>query len=439
MPQLSELVRKRKFVKKEYRPWDLSGTGTVDSKNLDSDQKSENNVIADDKIVKVPKEIESGFNNLVSPITPVKEEHIKSKVLDNVIDNVLDNDKGNNKVTNEKQLDNAQVTWKKDTGNNKVTNKQQLDNKINNVLDNNLGNVETISNLVDNIKRLSGIQKIIFSYVINVCSARGALETGNILSSDLAISANCSIGSVKTSLIRLIEKGLIFRLPGKSSRGGYIVLGITKEIQAAAIQAQQAIFNPLKLSSYTDNVISNKSGNTLFTNSSNNYKNIIITNLPDEWKKIDYEELSHIGFSETQIRQLYESNATEAQIVQDSINKFSYSLKYNEKTKTYTDPLNVLMGILRKGQRWIEPNYIPPKELALQQLLEEARAKKEREELMIKELVDLEFPNWRRNLTEREYDEIVPENVRRTNIAGAIQSSLRNYFIEKVILPKLDK
>ncbi|STX55808.1 Uncharacterised protein [Legionella beliardensis] len=437
MPQLSELIEKRKFVKKEYRPWDLSGTGTVDSKKLDSEQKAENNVVADSKIVKAPKDIESEFNNSIDTNLPVIEGHPKSNVIDNVKGNILGNDIDNNKVTYEQQLDNKKVTLKKHIGNNEVTNEQQLDNKINNVLDNNLGNVGTINNLVDNIKRLSGIQKIIFSYVINVCSARGTLDTGNILSSDLAISANCSTGSIKTSLIRLIEKGLLFRLQGKSSRGGYIVLGITKETQAASIQAQQAIFNPLKLHAYTDNVIGNKSGNTHYISSSN--KNNIITTLPDEWKKINYEELSHIGFSETQIRQLYDSNATEAQIVQDSINKFSYSLNYNEKTKAYTDPLNVLMGILRKGQRWIEPNYIPPKELALQQLLEEARAKKEREELMIKELVDLEFPNWRRNLTEKEYDEIVPENVRSTNISGAIQSSLRNYFIEKVILTKLDK
>ncbi|MGQ3890015.1 hypothetical protein ACQUW5_13415 [Legionella sp. CNM-1927-20] len=431
MPQLSELIEKRKFVKKEYRPWDLSGTGTVDSKAGDSYQKPKLQENADNKTAKAPEEIKPKSNDLANDSLPSKEYYLQ--------DNVLDNNTGNKKATIKQQLGNDEITRKQQRDNNETTNKKQQGNVINNVLDNNTGNVETINSLVDNIKRLSGIQKNLFFYVINICSARGTLDTGNILSSDLAISANCSIGSVKTSLIRLIEKSLLFRLPGKASRGGYVVLGITKEIQAASIQAQQALFNPFKLQPYTDNIIGNISGNALYINSSSNKINITTTDLPNEWQKIDYEELKYIGFSETQLKQLYESNATEPQIVQDSINKFSYSLKYNEKTKNYTDPLNVLMGVLRKGQRWIEPNYIPPKELALKQLLEEARAKKEKQELMIKELVDLEFPNWRRNLTENDYDEIVPEEVRKTNITGAIQSSLRNYFIEKVILPKLDK
>ena len=35
MPQISDLVEKKKFVKKTFRPWDLSGTGTLDTPNDD--------------------------------------------------------------------------------------------------------------------------------------------------------------------------------------------------------------------------------------------------------------------------------------------------------------------------------------------------------------------------------------------------------------------
>jgi len=64
---------------------------------------------------------------------------------------------------------------------------------------------------------------------------------------------------------------------------------------------------------------------------------------------------------------------TSPEIIQDVIHRFSYSLNHNEKVKNYSDPLNVLMGVLHKGKRWNEPNYSSPKDLALRQMVEEKR------------------------------------------------------------------
>ena len=124
---------------------------------------------------------------------------------------------------------------------------------------------------------------------------------------------------------------------------------------------------------------------------------------------------------------------TEPEIVQDSINRFAYSLDHNEKVKIYNDPLNVLIGVLRKGQRWNEPNYVPPKELALRQILDEKRKLKEQYDAMIKELVDIEFPNWRNKLTEEEIKQIVPADILKMNITAPTQSMLKTYFIENIL------
>lgn len=91
---------------------------------------------------------------------------------------------------------------------------------------------------------------------------------------------------------------------------------------------------------------------------------------------------------------------TTPEIVQDAINRFAYSLEHNAKVKAYNDPLNVLMGVLRKGQRWIEPNYISAKELALREMLDDKRKKQQQHEAMIRELIDLEFPEWRKSSTD---------------------------------------
>lgn len=435
MPQLSDLVGKRKFVKKEYRPWDLSGSGTVDGKDQPVEEaKAE----ATPVVIEPTKPVKS--ETTPAAAIPVPEENIaiieqivqKENESPTIIDNESGNDLGNKQVTNEKQPDNIKVTKPKQRDNVQVTIREHTSN----AWDNNTGNAEGLAYLIDSIKKLSGIQKNIFLYVINVCSARGSLDTGNILSVDLANAANCSIGSAKMSLIRLIEKQLVIRLQGKASRGGHMVLGITKEIQSAAIQAQQALFNPFKMS-HTDNITGNTISNIGSYSSSIYKNNITTTALPDEWKQINFYSLEHIGFSETQIKQLHDSKMTSPDIVQDAINKFAYSLEYNDKVKAYSDPLNVLMGVLRKGQRWNEPNYVPPKELALRQLMDEKRKEKERLDAMIKELVDLEFPEWRKNLSEDQIKQIVPEDVRKTNLSAAIQSVLRIYFIDNIVTPKL--
>jgi len=419
MPQLSDLVEKRKFVKKEYRPWDLTGTGTVDGKEACKSPL--------DTAVKTPPATPSQ-PVMQATFPPISAPTPKT---DNETGNKTGNVSGNKQVTNRKQPGNKQVTKTKQRGNNEITTREQPGNELDNVT----GNTEKLAFLVESIKKLAGIQKNIFFYVINVCAARGTLETGNLLSSDLAMAANCSIGSAKTSLIRLIEKALIMRLQGKASRGGHMQLGITKEIQAASIQAQRVLFNPFKISRI-DNITGNELGNTGYSSSSI-YKNTTTTTvLPDEWKKIHFDNLQPIGFSETQLQQLYESPMTTPEIVQDAIHRFAYSLTHSDKVRAYTDPLNVLMGVLRKGQRWNEPNYLSPKELALRELLAEKRAQKEKRDAMLKELLELEFPEWKKKLTEAEIKDIVPADVLRMNVFAAKEAALRSYFLDHMLTPR---
>lgn len=442
MPQLSELANNRKFVKKEYRPWDLSGSGTVDNKentiapiNSSSDAiVSSTALIEPDKSQAAPpSEILSHVKN--EPIlVNANQPELSLALSESIKDNITGDEKGNKRITNKEHQDNIGITVKKQPANNQRTIKQPLNNELNNVTDNN----DEITNLTYAIKKLSGIQKDIFQFVIEVCSARGALDTGILLSSELAHAANCSTGSAKTSLIRLIEKNLIIRLEGKASRGGHMILGVTKNIQVASYHAQQALYNPLK-KKVSDNFTDNNSNNSLSPiSSSNKIINTTTNLLSEDWKKINFEPLVHIGFSETQLFQLHSSNMSAPEIVQDAIYKFAYSLKHNEKVQAYNDPLNVLMGVLRKGQRWNEPNYISEKELALKELIAEKRKQKETYDAMINDLFELEFPEWKKKLTPDEIAEIVPEETRNSNFSGAIQASLRTYFIEEILKPRVN-
>lgn len=428
MPQLSDLVAKRKFVKKEYRPWDLTASGTVDGDKKSAETNNPSNETSSESNTAPVQENAMAQEPQAEPTVPKSD----AKVIAKDTGNKLGNDKDNTQVTNKKPIDNNKVTKEEHRDNVKITSREQASN----ITDNIIGNTNNIGYLVDAIRKLSGIQKNMFEYVLNVCVARGTYDTGNLLSSDLATAANCSIGSAKTSLIRLIDKHIVIRHPGKASRGGHMVLGITKEIQAAAGRAQQALYNPFKMS-HSGNTTDNVTNNISPYSSSFNNKNITTTSLPEEWKKIDFEVLSQIGFGEMQLKQLFESGKTDPLIVQESINHFAYGLQNSDKVKAYGSPLNVLMGVLRKGQAWREANYVSPKEQALQQILDEKRKKKEKLDSMVNELVELEFPEWRKKLSEDDIKQIVPIDVYNTKMSAAIQASLRTHFIDHVVNVRL--
>lgn len=420
MPQLSDLIEKRKFVKKEYRPWDLSGQGTVDHKEKPEEPTQSKTTVTIDN----------------PPVIEPKQEVIVQSILQNTfIQEETGNDSGNTtdnkQVTIKKQRDNIKITAVKQPDNIQVTTREQPDNSIGNIT----GNAESLPYLIDSVKKLAGIQKNILFYILNVCAARGVLDTGNILSSDLANAANCSIGSAKTSLIRLLEKRLVVRLPGKASRGGHMVLGITREIQSAAIQAQQALYNPLKLSPL-DNVTGNVTNNMNTYSSSIYNKNITTTaSLPNHWEQIDISPLINIGFSKTQLSQLIEKNTSD--IVQESINHFAYALENNPKVKAYSDPLNVLMGVLRKGQVWFEKNYISPKEKALEELLQFKKTEAERIALLEKNILEEEYKIWTQTLSDVDRQQILSAAPKTTMINKGIaekvnEGHLLQYFKDHI-------
>src|SRR5579871_4327536 len=104
MPQLSELIAKKKFVKKEFRPWDLSGKGTIDgAEKTEETIKQEVNPSIQEPTV--PSEIPSPGQD------PIKENPNPSVIANtgNKIDNILDN----KQVTTRERTSHNQITASK--------------------------------------------------------------------------------------------------------------------------------------------------------------------------------------------------------------------------------------------------------------------------------------------------------------------------------------
>lgn len=392
MPQLSDILEKRKstpFAKKKYRTWEFS-------------------------------EFDAG------------KEH---KQLDNI------------KITNKQHIGNIKVSERHHKDNNQITYKQKLDNikitnrkHIGNDLDNKIDEVDYL----ESIKKLTGIQEKIFFYVIEICSAKGVLETGSIITFDIKEAAKCSYGSVKTSLKRLIDKKLIERKPGKRSKGGHINLSITKNIRSAALEVKKEresssiihsqIFKKMHV---IDNDLDNMS--PIYNNDN---KNIIIKtlSLPLDWEIIDTTPLKDIGFSIAQLKQLYQSGKTSPEVVQISIYHFAFALenRKEEIENKYKGSLNAIMAVLIKGNAWFEDKYESPQEKAIKKVLEVKKYQQEKIQNMLNELCELEFPDWRSKLTDEEISEIVPSNLLKLNVKSGIELTLKSYFIEKLLKPKIN-
>ncbi len=211
-----------------------------------------------------------------------------------------------------------------------------------------------------------------------ICSSKNLLETGPLETSKIANHIDTPVASVKTSIKRLIDKGFIFRNTGRRARGGFVNFYLQQEIlDIVSEQKKFFIDHSSQLNSF--NPFREQLENNLSYISSNNKINTITKSkevIPEEWNNVDYESLHRIGFSKTQIMQLIDK--ADPNIVQESINHFAFGLENNQKLKKYDDPLNVLMGVLRKGQAWFEKDYRSPKEIAQLKLIEIKKAEIER-------------------------------------------------------------
>ncbi|MCW8445716.1 hypothetical protein OQJ05_16905 [Fluoribacter gormanii] len=410
MPNLEDVLKernKKKFVKKSYRPWDLSGD------NSTSDHAPNN---ADEKpsILEQNREMDGSFQ--LFEFRQEKQD--------------LDIDLGNIEVTKEKHQDNNNITIENNIGINKIVPQASIRYQIDSTID--------ATSLYNRILRLTGIQKSILNFIADVCTVRNSLETGPIETTTIATLSKTTIGTVKTSLNRLIKNGLVIRNIGKKARMGYLNLGLTKEVLDTILEQRQKYNNISNSAEFItafryqlDNNIPNNSNNILKNTTT---KKIEIT-IPEEWQKIDFESLSHIGFSKTQIKQLIERN--DPDVVQESINHFAYGLDNNPKYKKYEDPLTVLMGVLRKGQGWFEKDYRSPKEIAMQQLLEIRKAQTERQKQIEEETFKWALNNWQENMSPEEIEKIAPINRKNGDITP--QSAKLSLYFKENVWPKLKK
>jgi hypothetical protein len=372
MPQLQTLLKQSKFKKKEYRPWDLSGVNS---------EKNVNKVVEEH-----------------SPLTDISSITNREQI-------------DNNQITLRQHLDNKQppIGYQEDII--KITSRYHSDNKLDNNSDNKLDNNSDNKDYLLHLKNLTGTQEKIFNFVLNICCMFNQLETGPISTFDLASAAECSYGTAKIGINRLIKKYLLLRKNGKASKGGFINLGVSNEVKIAALQLKedQNARQLAKLSmdnktSFSGNNLDNRLDNDSDNNSDNNSDNkaalsssSINTTTTGEFlikfNNVNIEPLRKYGLSDSHIKQLEKVENLTDKIIQDSIDHFAFDLEKNNKMKEIrTNPMNYFMGILRREGIYNAPaNYESPREKALKQY----QKNKKQEEERLKELFGKDYKQYR--------------------------------------------
>lgn len=255
--------------------------------------------------------------------------------------------------------------------------------------------------IIQILRKTTGYQKEVMQQITaHIKSLPDNINTIDIPIDTLSIRIKTSKDITRTSIKRLQKKSILLKEKGERGRLGSTQVTIPNFILKACLNL--FVCPPKSLYEIgNENRYDNRNDDSVY--SSSIYINTTTnTDLPEDWRKINIEPLSDIGFSSTQIKQLYTQALNTPEIIQESINHFAFGLKNNPKFKKYEQPLNVLMGVLRKGGVWIENNYESLQDIAQRQIIEQKKIEMEKRKQLEEEALKLALEVWKESLSEKE-------------------------------------
>ena len=246
---------------------------------------------------------------------------------------------------------------------------------------------ETIDESIDkfSFNEVTGIQRTVLVYVFNSCLKELSFTSEKISIENLCKAAKTSPFSVKKSVLRLRDKGLLSKGEYKNGRGGWTRYIISKAVyqemnylkQNGLLTIDESIDETVDKSvdETVDKLVTQLETSPSSSSSNINiYKNTTTSSpeLPDNWLSIDYSEIE--GFSKTHLMQLFRHGGFDSDSIQESIDAFVFDLSLNKKEKTIRgDKIAFFLGIMKRQGVYSPPaNYESPK-LRAARLWQEAK------------------------------------------------------------------
>lgn len=287
-----------------------------------------------------------------------------------------------------------------------------------------------------------GLQKSILFCIYNECTKARSSTTGCLTLEYISTTIKHSKEGIKNAIYHLEKKSFIERNSFKNGRGGWTKYTLPDWLFSEILQNETGRKLVEKCEKSGRKVVEQpveqpvdalSSSSSIYNITTTNYSlDPQKSNLPEIWQKVDIDILQNIGFSESHLKQLVEKNIPEC--VEESLKHFAFGLLHNPKTKQYSDPLNVLMGVLRKGQAWVESNYKSQLEITTEEFLQRKKAEAERIAKHNQEIHNAEFIIWDGGLSSQEIEQIKTN----PNYGGPLSVRKRVFFNE-FIWPEIEK
>ena len=325
--------------------------------------------------------------------------------------------------------------------------------------------VQLDSNTIqDVLPRVSNNERKILTAIVKKMVENESNCTHDMNTQKLTQDVGTTINGLKTGLRRLVQKGILFRDTGKRGVGGVIKFSTTTSIKNKLLnflsdelslmndreekQNQPPIYNNTITTNKNNNPVDQKTDSTEKDNliaqiqqqilelqkqqsqlnqpqsvevkkdQSAKIEDITVTELnEDDWLDLDYSSLTEFGFKKSHVNQIKKFNAkldADSQLtvdsVQDSIEHYAWALRNKlsemENYAPSTNRLRGLLGVLKRGGEWVEPNYKSPEDLAYEASLKAKKERLEKIKAQKDELFMLEFEMWRDGLSDEQLAEV---------------------------------
>ncbi len=234
MPQLNEILtspNRKKFKKKNYRPWNQEGDAPQDLSNADAKNNTNLPKSEQPSVLSTSSESDTMQNDQPSVKDIVHNPSLNVESAGRISSSAkeLNDSNKNNDKYNDKLIDNYSDTSK--ASGSGLTDHSRLEHSVDNHLI-----VNYVADDADplkpehKIRLLSGHQKKLFLLITRSCVDNGKLTSDVFFSDQLKIELNTTIGTIYSSIRRLEDKKLIKSI-SKRARGGYMRFQISSEIK----------------------------------------------------------------------------------------------------------------------------------------------------------------------------------------------------------------
>jgi len=282
---------------------------------------------------------------------------------------------------------------------------------------------------------LTGIQRIMVIFLFQQCKISRQKVTEGLSPAHIANTLKIRIGSVKTTVIRLEQKGFIRRASSKEGRGGWSCYEIPDKVYSELLEIETRHKLDTNLTQ-TLHKLDTERYTERYTTPSSSSSNIITTTteLSDEWQKINTLPLESIGLNSGHLTQLQRLGVTSAEIVQDSIDHFSYDLLYNNKGKEIkTNAIGYFMGIMKRAGVYTAPdNYESEKDRSLRIYLETKKLQQEKQAVMEAEIIEVSYNEWIAGLTEDQKRSLLPDHALNSKLEGPKIAALKTHYKKNI-------